>query len=394
VVDSVEVVPDMNAPFVVKQSTQWVLRVLNGRLAGAERPLHVGKYLRIGHALDNDIVLRGQGTAGISLLLDLADDQARVQVTSGEIALLGRPIGVNEEAVLPPYVPLQIGEFAVAIGGDAEERWQEAERIGQSIALPPITDKATAPERAGIAERLATRLYPVRDHFTNRSSGMWFLAVLGILLLGFTAIAPITDAIRGELYSPRAVKETLSATGFTGLKVTRDVASQTLIVSGAVSSDNDAMRLRKLMADKFPGALVDVTTPGSLAAAATDILRNNKVDAEARPGRSGAIRVVSEYLPQDRQIELTALLKRDLPTLKTVEYQMDNRRGDRDLQYFFNASRSGLATFVDGNPGYIVTQDQTRWFVGSVVPTGHKILGIGNGRIIFERQGLIEELVM
>ena len=384
----------MNAPFVVKQSTLWVLRVLNGRLSGAERPLHVGKYLRVGHALDNDIVLRGQGTNGISLLLDLADDQARVRVTSGEISLLGRPIGVDEEAILPPYVPLQIGEFAVAIGGDAEERWQEAERIGQSIAVPHAAGEATVPERAGLAERIATRLYPVRDHFANRSSGMWFLALLGVLLLGFAAIAPITDAIRGELYSPRAVKATLSATGFSGLKVTRDVASKTLIISGAVGSDNDAARLRKLMADKFPGALVDITTPGSLAAAATDILRNNKVDAEARPGRSGAIRVITEYLPQDRQIELTALLKRDLPALKNVEYQMDNRRGDRDLQYFFNASRSGLATYVDGNPGYIVTQDQTRWFVGSVVPTGHKILGIGSGRIIFERQGLIEELIM
>lgn len=384
----------MNAPFVVKQSTVWVLRVLNGRLAGAERLLHVGKYLRVGHGLDNDIVLRGQGTSGISLLLDLADDQARVRVTSGEISLLGRPIGVNEEAILPPYVPLQIGEFAVAIGGDVEERWHEAERIGQSITLQNTDDHTVDPERAGLAERISTRLYPVRDHFANRSSGMWFLALLGVLLLGFAAIAPITDAIRGELYSPRSVKAALAATGFTGLKVTRDVASETLIISGAVSSDSEAMRLRKLMADKFPGALVDISTPASLAAAATDILRNNKVDAEALPGRSGAIRIVTEYLPQDRQIELTAVLKRDLPALKNVEYQMDNRRGDRDLQYFFSTSRSGLATYVDGNPGYIVTQDQARWFVGSVVPTGHKILGIGGGRVIFERQGLIEELAM
>jgi type III secretion protein D len=390
----VEAVPDMNAPFVVKQSTLWVLRVLNGRLAGAERPLHVGKYLRVGHALDNDIVLRGQGTAGISLLLDLADDQARVRVTSGEISLLGRPVGVDEEAILPPYVPLKIGEFAVAIGGDVEERWQEAERIGQAITLPHTDDKVAEPERAGIAERIATRLYPVRDHFANRSGGMWFLAFLGVMLLGFAAIAPVTDAIRGELYSPRAVKATLSATGFTGLKVTRDAASDTLIISGAVSSDSNASRLRKLIAEKFPGALVDITTPVSLAAAATDILRNNKVDADARPGRSGAIRIITEYLPQDRQIELTEILKRDLPALKNVEYQMDNRRGDRDLQYFFSTSGSGLASYVDGNPGYIVTQDQTRWFVGSVVPTGHKILAIGGGRIIFERQGLIEELVM
>lgn len=383
----------MNAPFSVKQA-QWVLRVLNGRLAGAERPLHVGKYLRVGHALDNDIVLRGARTLGISLALDLADDQARLRVISGEIILLGRPVGVDEEAILPPYVPLQIGEFAVAIGGDVEDRWQEAERIGQSLVAPANKFEVTPPERAGLAERMATRLYPVRDHFINRPSSMWLLIALGLMLIGFAAVAPVSDAIRSELYSPRAVKATLSATGFTGLKVTRDSASQTLIVSGMVTRDKDAARLRKLMADKFPGSLVDIATPGSLAAAATDILRNNKVDAEATPGRVGALKIISEYLPGDRQVELTALLKRDLPSLNTVEYQMDNRRGDRDLQYFFNNAGTGLATYVDGAPGYIVTQDQTRWFVGSVVPTGHKILGIGDGRITFERQGLVEELMM
>ena len=389
------VVPDMNAPFAVKQSTQtWVLRVLNGRLAGAERPLHVGKYLRVGHALDNDIVLRGQGTAGISLQLDLADEQARVRVISGEIILLGRPVGADQEAILPAYVPLQIGEFAVAIGGDVEERWQEAERIGQSLAVQNAANPTAPAERAGLVERMATRLYPVRDHFANRPSSIWLIVALGVMLLGFAAITPISDAIRGELYSPRAVQSTLVATGFKGLKVTRDVASQTLIVSGMVNSDGDATRLRKLVSEKFPGALVDIATPTSLAAAATDILRNNKIDAEAQPGRNGAIKIISEYLPGDRQAELTGLLKRDLPALKTVQFQMDNRRGDRDLQYFFNASGTGLATYVDGNPGYIVTEDQTRWFVGSVVPTGHKILNIGGGHIIFEREGQIEDLTM
>lgn len=384
----------MNAPFAIKQSAQRVLRVLNGRLAGAERPLHVGKYLRVGHALDNDIVLRGEGTKGISFLLDVADDQARVHVTSGNISLLGRPIGIDDEAILPPYIPLQIGEFAVAIGGDIEERWQEAERIGKLIMAPDPTGQVVSPERAGIIERFATRLYPVQDHFVNRLSGMWFLVLLGIILLGFAAIAPVTEAVRSELYSPRAVRATLTAAGFTGLKVTHDPASQTIIISGDVNSDADAGSLRKLMADKFPGAVVDITTPSSLAATATNILRNNKVDAEAYPGRSGTIRVVTEYLPQDRQIELTKLLRLDIPTLKKVNYQMDNRRGDRDLQYFFNTSRSGLATYIDGDPGYLVTQDQTHWFVGSIVPTGHKILSIGSGRIVFERQGLIEELIM
>ena len=77
-----------------------------------------------------------------------------------------------------------------------------------------------------------------------------------------------------------------------------------------------------------------------------------------------------------------------------VHFAADPSRGDRDLQYFFSGSEYGLATFVDGNPGYITTADGTRWFAGAQVPTGHRIVTIGNGRASFERNGQIEELVL
>lgn len=382
----------MNAPFSVRQSTSWVLRVLNGRLAGAEHPLLVGKHLLIGHALDNDIILRGKGTSGISIALDIADDQARLRVISGEVMLLGRPISESQEAILPPYLPVQIGEFAIAIGGESSERWDEASRLGLRLVSADSNPPAT--ERASLAQRVSARLHPLSKQMPSRTLGIALLILTGLILIGLALIAPVTDAIRSERHSPRTVQNALGIAGFSSVKVTRDSASQTIIVSGLVGSSDDVVRLRALLAEQFPGAIADVSTPESLASSATDILQNNKVDAEARAGRGGAITVISEYLPIDRQNELTALLKQDLPALKTVKFQMDGRRGDRDLQYFFSSTSNGLATFVDGNPGYIVTQDQTRWFVGSVVPTGHKIIAIGGGRIVFERNGLIEELIM
>lgn len=384
----------MNAPFSVAPTATWVLRVLNGRLAGAERPLHSGRSLTIGHTLDNDIVLRGKGTKDISIALDIADDQARLKVLTGEIMLLGTPVGVGQEAILPPYLPLHIGEFAIAIGGDSTERWTEAQDLGLKIVNNRTPTAASASIRTGLGQRLATTLYPLTDRLPNNALGMWLFILVGLVLIGFAIIAPLSDVIRDAQQNPKSLKAVLATTGFSDLKVTADNASQTVIVSGLVASNREAARLRSMLAQQFPGSLADVTTPEALASAATDILRNNKIDAEAQAGRNGAIKVTSEYLPIDRQNELTSMLKKDLPTLKTVKFQMDGRRGDRDLQYFFSSSGSGLATYVDGSPGYIVTQDQTRWFVGSVVPTGHKILNIGGGRIVFERHGLIEELIM
>jgi type III secretion protein D len=385
----------MNAPFAPIETVDWTLRVLNGRLAGAERRLPRGKYLSVGHGLNHDIVLRGKDTSGISLELHLAEEQAYVRVVAGQIELLGRPVGAGEDAILPPFVPLHIGEYAVAIGNQAEARWDEAERLGRAVVAPSHGPTEPPPtERAGLIDRVTTRLYPIQQQLTTGSRSMWGVLAAGTLMLGVALGGPMQDLVFTPMSKPQSAQSTLASLGFSAIKVTGDAASETLIISGTVKSEQDAARLRKIVDQRFPGALIDVTTMTALAAAATDILSGQKVDAVAKAGVRQSIVVEAEYLPLDRQAELTTLLKRDLPALSAVTFQMDGRRGDRDLQYFFSSSSNGLATFVDGAPGYIVTADQARWFEGSIVPTGHKIVSIGNGRIIFERNGQLEELSM
>lgn len=385
----------MNAPFIPPETSEWSLRVLNGRLAGAERRLPRGKYLSAGHGLNHDIVLRGKDTSGISLELHLADDQAFVRVVSGQIDLLGRPVATGEEAILPPYVPLHIGEYAVAIGNGAEERWEEAERLGRAvIAAPQERGEAPPTARADLIDRVTTRLYPIQQQLTSHPRSWWGVLAVGALMLGVALIGPAQQWIFPLMSKPATAQAELASLGFGSVKVAGDAASETLIISGTVKNEQDVARLRDIVDQRFPSALVDVTTMAALAAAATDILSGQKVDAVAKPGVRQSILVQAEYLPLDRQAELTTLLKRDLPALSAVTFQMDGRRGDRDLQYFFSASGTGIATFVDGAPGYIVTADQARWFEGSIVPTGHKIVSIGNGRIIFERNGQLEELSM
>ena len=46
-----------------------------------------------------------------------------------------------------------------------------------------------------------------------------------------------------------------------------------------------------------------------------------------------------------------------------------------------------IASVVPGNPAYLVTADGARYFVGAMLPTGHRITAISGQRVWLERNG-------
>lgn len=380
----------MNARFAPPALGAVVLRVLTGRLSGAEHRLPPGKFVRLGHGFDHDIVLRDASTRGASVELHFDEGVARLKVVAGTVTLLGQPVAPGAQVTVPPYVPIAIGGFAVAIGEPASDRWTEAARLSTMLASQPAD--ADGPSRAAIAERMATRLSPVRSAIAIERRWPLYAAAAALLLLVAAIATPAIQWIAGGGADPAAAQAVLAAGGFPDLGIATGPAGP--VVRGIVRDDAALSRLRALVAERIPGATVDVDTMDGLAAAATDLLRAQGVDGEAVPRRGHALLVNAEFLPADRQAELARLIRQDVPGIARVYFAADSRRGDRDLQYFFSGSEYGLATFVDGDPGYIATADGTRWFPGAQVPTGHRILSIANGRARFERDGQVEELVL
>jgi type III secretion protein D len=385
----------VNAPFAPLMIGTMVLRVLSGRMQGAEHRLHNGKFVRIGHSLDHDIVLRDPSTRGLSFELHIGSDVATVRVVAGEVALLGRPVTAGEEASLPAFVPLAIGALSIAIGDPTSDRWGEAERLSTTMA--PVTTTNAAPletPHAGLAERLATRLYPLREGIAFERRWPLYGVLAAVVLMIAVLIGPATTWIGSQWHSRADDQAALAAAGFRGLTLSDGAAGQGPTIHGIVKDDAELSRLRAVVAERIGRATIDVDTMQAMAAAATDILRAQGIDGEAKPMRGTTLAVTGEYLPADRQVEVAAMIQRDVPGITQVTFTTEGARGERDLQYFFSNSAFGLATFVDGNPGYLVTADGTRWFAGAQVPTGHKIISIGNGRASFERDGRVEELIL
>jgi type III secretion protein D len=392
----------MNARHAPMTTSNLVLRVIGGRQKGAEYRLMSGLTVSIGHSFNHDVVLRGPDTQGLSLELHLSDTVAQIKVVAGQVQLLGRPMVAGDSAQLPAFVPVNIGDSSFAIGDAASDRWDEATAIFEApVATPPVVDVAEiapiSPARTkamdNALQHFATRFQPALSAVALERRWPLYAGIAALLLLIAALSGPLGQFIDNNNNSPAAVQTKLDRAGFTGVKVV-DNGTDKIMISGLLRNDTELARLRIFASEKLDGIDVNVRTLDELAAAATGILSGQSVDAEAKPARGNSLLVSSEYLPKDRQDELIAMIKKDIPQIGNVNFVIVGERGDKDLQYFFSSGDYGLASFIDGDPAYIKTADGTRWFQGAVLPTGHNITGIGSGRVQFERNGRIEELTI
>lgn len=363
-----------------------VLRIVGGRIAGKEYPLATGRRVCIGHGLANDVVLRGAGTRDGAVELRLGEGAAQLRVLSGAVELLGRSLGEGEEAVLPPYLPFRFGEHLVAYGERASSRWQDAE----SVAISPcgtLVNPLPAPRLQDRVE-LMGRTYLTR--ITERVTMFQVAVGTAAIVLLAAAAGPTSSLIEEQFGGEHALERMYDEAGYRSVDVTKNPAGG-LIVAGTVESEADLIRTRAI-ADQMSGpVMVDVTSTAALANAATDILSAQGIDAQATPAGLGGVTVAAPYLPADRQDALREILTRDLPALKRVRFRVDDSRGGNALQSLFANSGTGLATVIE-DPGHIVTADGSRWFPGSILPTGHRLVSIEPGRVRFEKGGRVEEL--
>lgn len=391
----------MNAPvqnIVNEDATaeSIVLRVIGGRQDGSNYRLARGVRVSLGYGFNHDIILRTAGTKGLSLTLELEEALASVTLVSGYADILGRAIAPGETVKLPLYVPIGFKDLAVAIGDQASDRWAETSSISAAVeaSVPAVAAaEVAAPNRLdpnAVFTQVLTRGQAVSDRLKLEKRWPVIAMAAATLLLSVILFPVLSGWIGEETNGRAAVERRLASVGFGELAVTQK-ADGGILITGLVKNDAALTKLRGIAA-KFQNAEIDVDTMDSLAASAQGILLAQNIDAEVRPGRDRALVVESEYLPSDRQEELMAMIRRDIPMVTDISFKTNDARGEQDLQYFFSNPEFGLATYVDGDPAYIKTADGSIWFKGTQVPTGHVITGIGNGSIQFERAGRIEIL--
>ena len=371
-----------------------MLRVLAGRNEGAHHRLPDNRKLLIGHSFENDIVLRDPSTKGIALHLTMCGRRAVLEVIAGEVAVHGRTMGAGDRATLEPYTPVGLGAVAFALGAEDEDRWIEARELAREDQLAVLEQAEQAPG-TDLGERIGLRTGALGRTYLDRLPGPRALAMIGAALLAIAGGTYAGSALLGpQVTSSADIRGELAELGYPGLDVQTGADGRALTIVGLVANDAALTKLRTWVEAEHPDIAIGVDTIATAAEAAQNLLTAQNVDARAIPEGSDSLVIETEFLPQDRQRELETLLRNDLPRVRRFTFNASAERGEADLAYFFNAPGYGAASFVSGDPGYIVTEDGTRWFAGASLPTGHRILEIRNDRVTVERGGLHDTLMM
>jgi len=372
-----------------------ILKVLAGRARGAEAPLALGAAVTIGHDLDCDLVLRDPSAKGIRLRLTPASPSAEIEVLAGEIQLLGHSLAAPAHAILPGYLPLMIGDNALAVGAPDSPRWGEAERLlgaaSQQTADNDDAGEAAAPSALDLDVLAGWRSIAARAAGAlRRTPHAASILVFGGALACVTFAAANAPWDLGKPDSGR-VHDLLSQNGFSRLAVKDGAADGKLVIGGVLPREADKDRLVQIVDSRKLPARIEVVTGEGLAKSVEDVFTANGLPAAARPHGLAGVRVEVSG-PADRVAEVERVVRADVRGLRAL--MIERRPGeDKAGKLFEDGPGKRVVAVVAGEAGFVTTADGARYFRGSVLPTGDRIVEVASQSVTVEKDGQTTQLM-
>jgi type III secretion protein D len=358
------------------------LEIVAGPRTGARISIEDARPLSIGHAFDDDVVIRHPSVNGVRAMLSRDDEGIRLQVEAGTVLLLGVPVQAGRSARLPRWVPFAIGDSVLAVGPERGGGWDECRRLARRLAA----------ERDGAQALVGAAASP--PEVPARTAARWWrvpalLAIPGAI--GLVALlawpAPPGAERVADPQAARRLRALLADEGLSHLKL-GPAAQGGVLLQGLVDRETDRVRLSDRLTQAGIAVRLDLGTGEQLARQVGDVLRLNGVAAQVRHLGRGVVeaRFADPGAPRRAQIE--AAVRRDVPGLAglVIETSPAPEAPARAAPVPADAGKR-VVNVVYGPRGYVVTADGSRYFEGAFLPSGHRIVRISDDEVRIERDG-------
>lgn len=363
----------------------YELRVLRGEQRGAAAPVPLGEAVEVSADWGSDIVLQAAELGGCRVRLQLQGAEALLDVLDGTVVVGGEQVGAGQAVVLPLYQPVALGDTVVALGAVGAPQWAalfepEAAAASPDAAPGVPNDTAASPATAPAlrAPRWVHRLVTAGAALVVASAGMYAIA---------SAVGPQPVTVQQQAHRAQAL---LHAQGLTGLSVKAD--GHTLVVSGYLETNAQRSRVERALADEGLAARLDLWVNEQVAAAVREVYRVNGVTAEVQAVGPGAVRVHTQVAAADHLQAIEAKARRDVPGLNALQAMNQPPARTPTPVPVVDDPGKRVAAVVPGEAPHVVTADGTRYFVGALLPTGHRIRSIHDSAVELEREGSVSAL--
>ena len=366
--------------------TTYALEVLAGEQAGARTALPAGLSVTVGSAVDGDVVLRG--AAGRRVAIAVQAGALSVSVLEGSVETEAGTLQAGQEATLALGAPLALGDarFAVLPARTAAPPTVDA--------VPPAAAQASAPASAPPSTPMSAPRVSPRASWPRRlatAGGSVAAVSIGVLAFAYSA-APSGPTPEQRATRAEAV---LRGAGLQKLSV-RPGADGDVRIDGYLETNAQRVKAEQVLADEAIGARWQVFVNEQVAAAVQDVFRVNGVQARVEAVGPGAVRVSAQTADGHLLDTLRGIAKRDVPGLAAIDVRNDPvpvAAAAAAATPAIDDPGKRVSSVVPGDPAYVVTADGTRYFQGALLPTGHRIAGIEERRVVLELNGVQTPLV-
>jgi type III secretion protein D len=379
----------------------YELRVLSGPQAGAHLGLVIGAEIKVGSlaARGYQVVLRDPRVQEQRLVLQVRANDVRVQVLQGSVDMAGQVLNGPCSADWPHYVGLRVGDTVLAVGQTGDARWD-------AVRMTQAADEAAAPSQPAEAVQEAaaapahTAAPAAAAPGPRRRVEAWLAVAGGVLTvtaLSLLGLVSLVSPAQGDAGTERQrILKALKADAFRGLHVELSQDGR-LHVRGDLLTLADRAALDRALQQAEVEPELQVRVGEQVVAAVRDVFRMNGVVAEAQPLKAladvGNVQVKTHERDVGRLQTVAAAAKRDVPGLSVLK--VDNQEPAALPQVSGPVAHDPgkrVASVVPGETPYVVTVDGTRYFIGAMLPSGHRLASITDQQVLLSKDGMVSPL--
>jgi type III secretion protein D len=160
-----------------------------------------------------------------------------------------------------------------------------------------------------------------------------------------------------------------------------------VMLRGRLSTDAARQKLDAWLLDRGVQARVDVTVDEAVAREVAEVFRINGVAVKATAAGPGRVDAEAAERDADRLARAEEVVRRDVRGLDQLAVRNTAKPPPPPMPPISDDPGKRIASLITAEPAYIVTADGSRYFVGALLPSGHRVTRVNPGSVTLELHG-------
>jgi hypothetical protein len=357
----------------MRTTSEIEMFVLTGEQTGARRILDNNTTFTISGNMETDVVFRDPTISNEKINLITKDNDVFIQVLSGDIEIQGNSVKSGDILKIPEYAKIKIGETTFSYGRHVDATWRD---ILEYVAKLELSSKSSKKVVSLVLEHKAFLIATL------------FIIIATTLIFYYTYIHNSKVDLL-QLSDRELLQNVLVESGFESLSISQSGSGQ-LSLTGFLMTNREKSEVEKIVDEINLPILLDLSTGDHLAAEVRELYRVNGVYADVKVLQDGKVIVTTKYKDRKKLERLESIALSEIPSLIELDTEylgVEQKPEKLGPEPSFNKQDKRIVMVVNGNPPYIMTFDKSKYYIGALLPSGHKIISIYDSSVVLDKEG-------